>query len=103
MDLIRIAAVATAGLGLAWGANQLWTGSSGGSPLVLSQAPQAGASAEEDAPGGGSGIEDLDEEALQEELDRITRAAESGGDALEEFEPSKPLAADLPIELPSDI
>jgi hypothetical protein len=46
--------------------------------------------------------ETMTEEEVQAELQRIEEAL-GETDQLKEFVPSKPLAADLPIDLPSDI
>ena len=44
----------------------------------------------------------MSEDEVEAELQRIEEAL-SDGDELKEFVPSKPLAADLPIALPSDL
>ena len=56
------------------------------------------------ASGTATEIEQLSEDDIAEELARI-EAASTGQDPdeLEEFTPSRPLAADLAISLPSDI
>jgi hypothetical protein len=117
MKVFKVAAVAAGGLGLTWAAQQV-TG-----PLLglddadrevrVAQAPvEPGAAtgdstqAPSDAPDtqATSDIEQLSEEDIAEELARI-EAASTGQDPdeLEEFTPSRPLAADLAISLPSDI
>jgi hypothetical protein len=47
-------------------------------------------------------IEELSQEELDAEMARIEEALGDTGE-LKEFIPSKPLAADLPVSLPSDI
>ena len=47
-------------------------------------------------------IEELSQEELDAEMERIEQAL-SDTEELKEFVPSKPLAADLPVSLPSDI
>jgi len=60
--------------------------------------------AEESAepPAGAAVIEELSQEEMDAEMARIEEALGETGE-LKEFIPSKPLAADLPISLPSDI
>jgi len=115
MKVFKVAAIAAGGLGLTWAAQQVT-----GPLLGLDEAARdvRVAQAEPDAepqtatePAGGAGespattdIEQLSEDDIAEELARI-EAASTGQDPdeLEEFTPSRPLAADLAISLPSDI
>lgn len=115
MKMLKVAAIAAGGLGLTWAAQQV-TG-----PLLglddssrevrVAQAPtQAEPEAATQPAAGTDGaqattdIEQLSEDEIAEELARI-EAASTGEDPdeLEEFKPSRPLAADLAISLPSDI
>jgi hypothetical protein len=106
MKLLKTALIILAGLGSAWAAGQISDrlGSPRSEPgvdnVVLAQAKEAkgGESPASDE----SDIEALSEEELEAEMQRIQKAA-SGENELEEFVPSKPLAADIPIPLPSDI
>ena len=49
-----------------------------------------------------SQVEDLTQEELEAELKRVEEAL-GDDEVLKEFVPTKPLAADIPIEFPSDI
>jgi len=105
MQMLKVLAVAATGLGLTWAANQLTDDGSGaaggnaaGGDKVSSSAPQAGKPA-----GAGTRIDELSEAEMAAELKRIEQAAAGNDSELEEFTPSKPLAADLAIALPSDI
>ncbi len=73
----------------------------------------AQAPAQDNQPGGQQpgdeqpGIEQLSQEQLDAEMRRVEEALDESGlgesDEVVEFIPTKPLAADLPIALPSDI
>ena len=115
MNLFRIGIFAFAAFGATWAAEQLVLSiSPEAEPVVVAQAEQASSpSAPESAPAAAEGaesggasaqIEALSGEEIEQELARI-EAAVSGAevDELEEFTPTKPLAADLAIALPSDI
>jgi hypothetical protein len=119
MKVFKVAAIAAGGLGLTWAAQQV------SGPLLGLDEPAREvrvAQAEPDAapetvtepapePAGGAAdapattdIEQLSDEDIAEELARIEAAsAGQDPDELEEFTPSRPLAADLAISLPSDI
>ena len=78
-------------------------------PVILAQADEeTGTAVPGESAGSGDsptqGIESLSDEEIDRELKRIEAAvAGAETDELEEFTPSKPLAADLAIALPSDI
>jgi hypothetical protein len=102
MDVLKVVAVAALALGSTWVARAA-TDALFDAPAVrpLMQAPAAAPA--EPAPAepaaGAPTREDIEAEL------RRARAELGEGDAAEvrEFRPSKPLAADLPIALPSDI
>jgi hypothetical protein len=79
MRYLRIAIVLAAGIGIAWAADEA-----------------------ADEPEETEFSEAMTEEEVEVELQRIEEAL-GETDELKEFVPSKPLAADLPIDLPSDI
>ncbi len=87
MKLFKIILLLTAGLGTAWG--------QGDQPEVDQPAV--------DQPG----VEQLSQEELDAEMRRMEEALNESGlgesDEIREFIPTKPLSADLPIALPSDI
>ena len=87
MKLFKIILLLTAGLGTAWG--------QGDQPEVEQPAV--------DQPG----VEQLSQEELDAEMRRMEEALNETdlgeSDEVVEFIPTKPLAADLPIALPSDI
>lgn len=114
MHFLRVALVIATGLGVTWAAQQL-TGDGGlrrPADLVLNQSPQtsvpepdAPAEAVEEVPEAApepTVLEDLTQQELDAELKRVEDALDEG-EELKEFSPSKPLAADIPIEYPSDI
>ena len=123
MKVFKVAAIAAGGLGLTWAAQQV-TGpllgldepgrevrvaqagpdAAPGAPAEAATAAGNGQSPEATADEATTDIEQLSEEDIAEELARI-EAASTGQDPdeLEEFTPSRPLAADLAISLPSDI
>ena len=82
MKLFKIILLLTAGLGTAWG--------QGDQPAV-------------DQPE----VEQLSQEELDAEMRRMEEALNESGlgesDEVVEFIPTKPLSADLPVALPSDI
>jgi hypothetical protein len=79
MRFLRIAIVLAAGIGIAWAADEA-----------------------ADEPEETEFSDAMTEEEVEVELQRIEEAL-GETDELKEFVPSKPLAADLPIDLPSDI
>lgn len=79
MKNLLIALILSGGMGIAWTAEQ-----------------------ETDKPEDTEVSETMTEEQVQAELQRIEEAL-GETDQLKEFVPSKPLAADLPVDLPSDI
>ena len=87
MKLFKIILLLTAGLGTAWG--------QGDQPEV--EQPVV------DQPG----VEQLSQEELDAEMRRMEEALNETGlgesDEVVEFIPTKPLSADLPVALPSDI
>ena len=97
MKLLKVALVIAGGLGAAWAANVV-TGSDTAT-VVLAQVEEPAASGDASAE---SDIEELSEAELEAEIARIEAAA-GADDEVEEFVPTKPLAADIPISLPSDI
>jgi hypothetical protein len=114
MHFLRVALVIVTGLGVTWAAQQL-TGDAGlrrPADLVLKQSadknvPGSGAPAEQSegvrtAAAEPTELEDLSQQELDAELKRVEQAL-GEDEELKEFTPSKPLAADIPIEYPSDI
>ncbi len=87
MKLFKIILLLTAGLGTAWG--------QGDQPEVEQPAV--------DQPE----VEQLSQEELDAEMRRMEEALNETGlgesDEVKEFIPTKPLSADLPVALPSDI
>lgn len=87
MKLFKIILLLTAGLGTAWG--------QGEQPVV------------EQPEGKSPDVEQLSQEELDAEMRRMEEALNESGlgesDEIVEFIPTKPLSADLPIALPSDI
>lgn len=79
MKNLLIALILSGGMGIAWTAEQ-----------------------ETDKPEDTEVSETMTEDEVQAELQRIEEAL-GETDQLKEFVPSKPLAADLPVDLPSDI
>ena len=113
MTMFRIAVIAAAALGVTWAAEQVVQSAVQDGVPVMTQvdtaSPQAGGQSPAPAPAADeqsepAEIPELSDAEMEAELARI-EAAVAGGDAddLEEFTPSKPLAADLAIALPSDI
>jgi hypothetical protein len=87
MKLFKIILLLTAGLGTAWG--------QGDQPEVEQPAVEP------------PGVEQLSQEELDAEMRRMEEALNETGlgesDEVVEFIPTKPLSADLPVALPSDI
>ena len=115
MKLLKVAAIAAAGLGVTWAAQQISGPLLGLGPdtervQVAQVEPKAASPTAAEAPvpepqtAQKNGIDQLSEQEMADELARI-EAASSGEDPteLKEFKPSRPLAADLAISLPSDI
>jgi hypothetical protein len=68
--------------------------------LILASGVTAVLSADDETDG--AAVSTMTEEEVEAELQRIEEAL-NDTDELKEFKPSKPLAADLPIALPSDL
>ena len=81
MKFIKVILLLAVGLGIVWAADE---------------------PAEAPAEGEQPGIEQLSQEELDAEMRRMEEAL-GESDEVVEFVPTKPLAADLPIALPSDI
>lgn len=101
MEWLKILVIGLAGMGVTWAAQQAADRSA---TVVLAQAPDgtaaaADAGADADLP---EESESMTEAELEAELERIEQAVDDT-DELEEFTPTKPLAADLGVALPSDI
>lgn len=110
MQIFKVGLVMAAGLGSTWAARTVTDAWLGPQPAAaaLAQVPAA----EPAAPAGGAGgaaapakPPELSREELDAELRRAQAelAGKPSADELKEFRPSKPLAADLAIALPSDI
>lgn len=106
MEILKIGLVIAAGLGSTWVARETTEALLGvPAPRRFVQAP-----ADEGAGAAGAGeatapaVPEMSREEMEKEFQKAQ--AELGGDKaaeLREFRPSKPLPADLPIALPSDI
>ena len=72
--------------------------------LIVAAVLSVSLSAQESAepPAGPMTVEELSQEELDAEMERIEQAL-GDTDEIKEFIPTKPLAADLPFALPSDI
>ena len=111
MQIFKTALVVMTGLGAAWTADQVTTRLAGGdapraagpAPIVLAQSGQPAAPPAAAATAPESAQEALSEAEIDAELERIEKAAAGATDELEEFVPTKPLAADIPLAWPSDI
>ncbi len=79
MKYLKISLIVVGGLSLAWAAPD--------------------ATEEQSEP---AAVEELSQAELDAEMERLERALDES-EEIKEFIPSKPLAADLPISLPSDI
>jgi hypothetical protein len=102
--LARLLAVMIAGMGLTWAARELSDAFLGPPAFRLSAAPEAAPPAAAANPAATAPAKPAD--ATDEELRRArqalgTPAARSDGP--QEFKPTKPTPADLPLALPSDI
>lgn len=105
MQILKVALIAAGGLGVTWAASQV-TGSLLGLDADRVRVAQAdgGAKPDQGQAAGKTEIEQLSDEEIARELERIEAASGAANpDELEEFKPSRPLAADLAIALPSDI
>ena len=114
MEFLKVSMVCTLGLSLTWAVGVL-TGTSplDGSSPFLSAVAQEGESASlpGDEPDGEtdpgqdvpSPVEELTQEEIDAELARIEQVLEEDDAPLKEFVPTRPVPADLPLELPSDI
>lgn len=114
--MLRLTLLAAAAFGVTWAAEISLRQAVESSPVVVlaqaqAPAPETGAEAEPDTSTGEPQsdmsqvkLEGPSEEEMEQELERI-EAAIDGADTedAKEFEPSKPLVADVPIDLPSDI
>lgn len=108
MQVVKVGLVMMAGLGSTWAARTVtdaWLGRPAGAYLA-----QAAAAENPPAAAGGSAapaaaVPPLSREEMEEELRRASAqlAGKPAGADLEEFRPSRPLAADIAIALPSDM
>lgn len=123
MGMLRVLILATAALGATWAAEQIATSAASSPRPVLAQAGGGGTAAEpgeapastaaepaDEAAASGADaspaveLEEVSAQEIEAELARIEAAvAGADQDDLGEFTPSKPLVADLPIDMPSDI
>ncbi len=111
MDILKIGLVMAAGLGSAWAAREatdlVFGGPATRSFMQTSEQPAPAGGATAPAPGEKTPpkIPELSRQEMEDELKRAQ--AEINNKPLpgenEEFRPSKPLAADVAIALPSDI
>lgn len=104
MELVKIGLVMAAGLGSTWVARTT-TDALLDPPPAAATLVQAGGEAASGAAGAPPAVPEMSREEMEAELKRA-QAEVSGakdGTELREFRPSKPLPADLPIALPSDI
>jgi len=106
VEILKIGLVIAAGLGSTWAAREATEFLGMPAPQRFVQAP-----ADEGAGAAGAGeaaapaVPELSREEMDEEFQKA-QAEIRGGDKeaeLREFRPTKPLPADLPIALPSDI
>lgn len=108
MEFVKVALVIAAGLGSTLAAKQVTDAVFGPPVAQLAQAgqedpPQAPAAGDagQDTP---SPVQDMSREEMEAELRRAQQEITGkGNDDMSEFRPSKPLPADLPIALPSNI
>jgi hypothetical protein len=102
MNFLRVLVVMAAGLGSTWAA-RMTTDALLGSPAAISFAQSTG----ETAAGGAAppAVPEMSREEMDAELKRAQAEISGKGNEAElrEFRPTKPLPADLPIALPSDI
>ena len=112
MTIFRITLIAAAALGVTWAAEQAVRSAASERVPVMAQVdatPAAETPVEEaEQPDSEAvaqpGIPELSAEEMEAELARIEAAvAGAENEELEEFTPTKPLAADLAIAWPSDI
>ena len=88
MKIYKLILVLAVGFGIAWAENE---------PAAQGENPGG------ENPGGEeTGVEQLSQAELDAEIERV-EAALGDEDEVKEFIPTKPLAADLPVALPSDI
>jgi hypothetical protein len=109
MEILKVALVVATGLGSTWAAGVVTDAAFGGPrPQALVQ----DAGRQEPAtppPAAGDGqapaVPEMSREEMEAELRRAQAelGAGSKGEELREFRPTKPLPADLPVALPSDI
>jgi hypothetical protein len=83
MKIYKLILVLAVGFGIAWAENE---------PAARGENPG----------GEETGVEQLSQAELDAEIERV-EAALGDQDEVKEFIPTKPLAADLPVALPSDI
>lgn len=109
MDILKIGLVMAAGLGSTWAARVTTDAMLGAAPtqaLVQTTAPNSSTQQSTGgAPTSPAAIPEMTREEMDAELKRAQAEISGGGkDAeLREFRPTRPLPADLPISLPSDI
>ena len=95
-----------AGMGATWVVREATDGFGGGSASQLVQAQQA----TPPSAGGAPAVKEISRQEMEEELRKAQAAiaARAGGQGeksgeTQEFRPTRPLPADLPVALPSDI
>ena len=108
MEAIKALLVAGLGLGVTWAAAAVTGGGPPGAVrLAQAQTPPAAA----DAPASGESqgedvrldVPELSDAELEAELRRLEEVVGESEEELKEFRPQRPLPADLPVPLPSDI
>lgn len=104
MEILKIGLVIAAGLGSAYAA-RLVTDTWLGAPPAQLAGQQAASPATGQAGDTPSPVQEMSREQMEAELKRAQQELGTGAaeDELREFRPSKPLPADLPIALPSNI
>lgn len=112
MEFMKVSLVCALGLSLTWAVGVL-TGTSPlkGTQPVLHATAQEGDSAdlpdEQESSGPGrdvpSPVKELTQEEIDAELARIETVLQGDEEPLKEFIPTRPVPADMPLELPSDI
>ncbi len=105
MQILRILAIVIIAVGwLAPWQSEISRGilaSAAGENIVMAQDNSASSGAPDDKQ---IETKELSEEEMAKELEEIEAAAGmENAESIKEFKPSRPLPADLPIELPSDI
>lgn len=108
MEAIRALLVAGLGLGLTWAAAAVTGGGPPGevrvaqaeAPPVAGGTPASGETQGEDVR---LDVPELSDAELEAELRRLEEVVGESEEELKEFRPQRPLPADLPVPLPSDI